>query len=57
MIIKFGRWGVGLMVGGFVVDLFLGNVYVRVPGVGELAWNQSGFYVDRKVTSSGAALK
>lgn len=47
MKISIGRWGFGLEVGGFVMDLFLGDVYVRVPGVGELAWNHTGFFANR----------
>jgi hypothetical protein len=52
MRLKVGRWGIGMVLGGVVVDLFLGDVFVRVPGVGELAWNQTGFYLDREVKPS-----
>lgn len=45
--LSIGFWGVGLKVGGLVIDLYLGDVYVRVPRVGELAWNQLGLCVDR----------
>lgn len=48
MTITIGRWGIGLVIGGFVMDLFLQDVYLRVPRLGELAWNPTGFYVDRE---------
>lgn len=45
--ITLGGWGMGVVIGGMVVDLFVGDIYVRIPGVGELAWNSVGFVVNR----------
>lgn len=54
MRISFARWGFGVEVGGFTLELYLGDVYIKVPSVGELAWNQTGFYVDRVRRPSGS---
>lgn len=47
MRVTLGRWGMGVTVGGFVADLFAGDVYLKVPKLGELAWNCTGFHIDR----------
>lgn len=39
--------GVGLEVGRFVLGLFVGDFYVRLPNVGEVAWNQTGLHLNR----------
>ncbi|GEK46019.1 hypothetical protein HPA02_03020 [Bisbaumannia pacifica] len=39
-----GKWGLGLSIGAFKFDMYLGDLYLRVPNVGELAWNSTGFY-------------
>lgn len=51
MKVSFARWGFGLELGGFVLDIFLGDVYIKIPSVGELAWNLTGFYMDRPSVS------
>ncbi|RCX07061.1 hypothetical protein [Marinomonas foliarum] len=40
------RWGVGLEIGSLIINLFVGDVYVRIPNVGELAYSSAGFYLD-----------
>jgi|TARA_R110000851_G_scaffold176026_1_gene322564 hypothetical protein len=42
-----GYWGLGLKIGDLVIHLFLGDLYLRIPKVGELAWNQLGLFIDR----------
>ena len=46
--VSLGKWGfAGSKVGGFVCDLHLGDVYIKVPGLGELAWNTVGLVSNR----------
>ncbi len=54
MKVRVERYGMGLAVGGFVVEVFLGDIYLKVPRVGELAWNSVGFFVDRAGVSGTA---
>lgn len=42
-----GKWGVGVEAGRLVILLYLGDVYLKIPLVGELAVNSSGFFTDR----------
>lgn len=39
--------GVGLEFGDFVLNLFVGDFYIRLPNVGEAAWNQTGLHLNR----------
>lgn len=54
MKITVGMWGAGISVLGLVVHLYWGDVYVRVPLVGELAWNGAGFFRNRILRGSKA---
>ncbi|MDT0500321.1 MULTISPECIES: hypothetical protein [unclassified Halomonas] len=45
--ITIGLWGVGLRVGGLIINLYLGDLYFRIPQVGELAWNSLGLHMNR----------
>lgn len=47
MRIEFVRWGVVFVLGNFEASLVLGDLFIRVPRVGQLAWNQVGFFADR----------
>lgn len=57
MKLSIGRWGFGLEVGGLVLWLFLGDIYLRCPRIGELAWNSTGFHVNRLPNSSSSDSK
>lgn len=46
MRITVGAWGVGVTVLGLVVHLYWGDTYIRVPWVGELAWNCTGLHMN-----------
>lgn len=54
MRLSIGKWGIGLEIGGLVLWLFLGDIYLRLPRVGELALNSTGFHVHRLPTYSSA---
>ena len=41
-----GKWGVGLEVGRLVINLFLGDIYLRVPMIGEFSYSSAGMYLD-----------
>ncbi|MDN3520823.1 hypothetical protein [Halomonas ramblicola] len=47
MRIEFTRRGMELTIMGLVVRLVAGDVFLRVPMVGLLAWNQCGLFMDR----------
>ena len=49
MSISFGRWGVSVEVRDFQLSVFLGDFYLKVPSVVEVAWNSTGFYCERPV--------
>jgi hypothetical protein len=46
MRIVFTRWGIELAIMGLIVRLVAGDVFLRVPMVGLLAWNQCGLFLD-----------
>lgn len=52
MKVTVGAWGLGVSLSGVVVHLYLGDVYIRLPRVGELAWNYTGFYINRICSGS-----
>lgn len=45
--IEFTRWGMELTIMELVIRLVAGDVFLRVPMVGQLVWNQCGLSVDR----------
>ncbi|SHL15351.1 hypothetical protein SAMN05192556_108116 [Halomonas caseinilytica] len=47
MRIEFTRWGMEFAIMGLIVRLVVGDVFLRVPMVGLLAWNQCGLTLDR----------
>ncbi len=47
MTIKTSRWGFSVNVGGLAVEAFVGELYLRLPKIGELAWNGTGLYCNR----------
>ncbi len=47
MRIEFTRWGMEFSIMGLIVRLVVGDVFLRVPMVGLLAWNQCGLTLDR----------
>lgn len=47
MRLKLERWGIEVGIGGIIIRLVLGDVFIRVPMVGLLAWNSFGFYMDK----------
>lgn len=47
MKITVGKWGAGGSIMGLVVHIYLGDTYIRIPFVGEMAWNCTGFHVNR----------
>ncbi|WP_146612976.1 hypothetical protein [Halomonas sp. SL1] len=47
MRIELTRWGMELAIMGLIVRLVAGDVFLRVPMVGLLAWNQCGLSLDR----------
>ena len=42
-----GVWGLGVAVMGLVIHLYWRDVYIRVPWIGELAWNCTGLHMNR----------
>lgn len=42
-----GNIGFSLKVGAFELDLFLGDFWLKVPKVCEVAWNRIGFFFSR----------
>lgn len=47
MELSIGRWGLHLRLAGLVIHAFIGDLYLRCPGIGELAWNSTGLYANR----------
>jgi len=47
MELSVGRWGMGFRVGGMIAHLYRGDVYLRLPLFGELAWNSTGLHIER----------
>lgn len=47
MTCSIGKWGISVQLGGLAVWLYLGDVYLRCPKVGELAWNTTGLHLNR----------
>lgn len=45
------RWGVGLEIGALIINLFIGDLYIKIPRVGECAYNAVG------LTSNGCNSK
>lgn len=41
------RAGIGIEIGRFELSLFWGDFYIRLPNIGEVAWNSIGFFADR----------
>jgi hypothetical protein len=41
------RWGFDLRVSGCILRLVPGDTFIRLPRVGQLAWNHTGIYADR----------
>ncbi|SDL08061.1 hypothetical protein SAMN05192555_102352 [Franzmannia pantelleriensis] len=47
MWLKLERWGIEFGVGSVIIRLVTGDVFIRVPMVGQLAWNPVSFSMDR----------
>ncbi|TFH87935.1 hypothetical protein EQG41_03180 [Billgrantia azerbaijanica] len=47
MWLKLERWGIDVGMGNCVVRLVSGDVFIRIPKLGQMAWNQFGLAVDR----------
>jgi len=47
MAVKLSSTGFALEAGGFTFHFYIGDVFVRIPRIVELAWNSTGFYVDK----------
>lgn len=47
MQLKLERWGIDADVGSFIVRLVAGDVFIRVPLVGQVALNSVGLFFDR----------
>lgn len=46
MRIELVRWGVELEVARLYIRLVYGDLFVRIPWIGQLAWNHCGLYLD-----------
>lgn len=47
MLLKLERSGIEVGVSGLIIRLVSGDVFIRVPMVGQMAWNQCGLFLDR----------
>ena len=47
MVLKLERWGIEVGIGGIIIRLVLGDVFIRVPMVGQLTWNSMGLSKDK----------
>jgi hypothetical protein len=47
MQIRLEAWGMDLRVGAGVARLVAGDILLRVPRVGQIAWNHTGIYAER----------
>lgn len=47
MSITIGRWGIGLESSHLIIWLYLGDIYLKIPLLGELAINSIGIFFDR----------
>ncbi|WP_336275284.1 hypothetical protein [Vreelandella indica] len=47
MWIKIERWGIDVGVSGLIIRLVLGDVFIRIPLVGVVAWNHHSLSFDR----------
>lgn len=46
MWLKLERWGIEVGAGSLIVRLVIGDVFIRVPMIGQVAWNHVGFFMD-----------
>mgnify|MGYP001204030822 FL=1 len=51
MRVSIEAWGLSMELFGLVTHLYPGDVYFRVPWIGELAWNSTGLHVNRPLRS------
>ena len=47
MILYVCTWGIGFKSKHLVIRLVLGDLYLKMPFIGECAWNSVGFCFDR----------
>lgn len=47
MSLKLERWGVEVNAGNLTIRLVSGDFFIRVPMIGQVAWNSTGLYMDR----------
>lgn len=47
MTVSVSTQGIEIELFGGAFCLFLGELYLRVPQIGEIAWNSTGFYMNR----------
>lgn len=47
MLLKPENRGIDVRIGGIIIRLVLGDVFIRVPMVGQLAWNSIDFSMDK----------
>ena len=47
MLLKLERWGIEVSIGGVIIRLVIGDVFIRVPMVGVVAWNHYALCFDR----------
>ncbi|SDK73361.1 hypothetical protein [Billgrantia gudaonensis] len=47
MLLKLERSGIEVGVSSLIIRLVSGDVFIRVPMVGQMAWNQCGLFLDR----------
>lgn len=50
---EIGLWGISLSLGKVEIRLFLGDLYINIPSLIEVAWNKVGFVVDRHYGKQG----
>lgn len=50
---EIGLWGISLSLGKVEIRLFLGDLYINIPSLIEVAWNKVGFVVDRHYGKRG----
>lgn len=51
--ISIGYLGFSVIIGSFQVTLYVGDVYICIPKVISLAWNNMGLYVDSYIGKGG----
>ena len=47
MKLTLGRWGFSIELPGFTAHVYLSDLFFRIAGIGECAWNSVGMFADR----------